>query len=60
MAVSYNPFSVMTTDFHKEHYSNELSPSSKDIEKVLGLKLDEGTENWLDSITGEEAHKLLK
>lgn len=37
-----------------------MTPSSREIEQILGIKLDPGTANWLDSITGEEAFSLLK
>ena len=60
MAATFNPMYMMTSDFCVENDPNDMSPSSKEIEQVLGIKLDSGTANWLDSITGEEAYSLLK
>lgn len=60
MEVTFNPMCMMTSDFRVENDPNDMSPSSREIEQVLGMKLDSGTANWLDSITGEEAFAMLK
>lgn len=60
MAATFNPMYMMTSDFRVENDPTDMSPSSREIEQVLGIKLDSGTANWIDSITGEEAFTLLK
>lgn len=60
MAATFNPIYMMTSDFRLETNPDDMSPSSKEIEQCLGIKLDSGTANWLDSITGEEAFVMLK
>ncbi len=60
MAATFNPMYIKTSDFRVENDPTDMSPSSREIEQVLGIKLDSGTANWIDSITGEEAFTLLK
>ena len=60
MATTFNPMYMMTSDFRVETNPGDMSPSSKEIEQCLGIKLDSETANWLDSITGEEAFVMLK
>ena len=38
MAATFNPSMIMTSDFYQENYSDDMGPSSKDIERVLGMK----------------------
>ena len=59
MAAVFNPSMIMTGDFYQENYSDDKSPSSREIEKILGEKLDPGFANMLDSMTGKEAAELL-
>ena len=60
MAADFNSSMIMTNDFYQENFSDDMSPSSYEIEKILGTKLDEGMKNWLDSMSGKEAYELLK
>lgn len=59
MAVTFDPSKIMTNDFYQENYSEDLGPSSKDIEEVLGIKLESDLANFIDSITPKEAHEFL-
>lgn len=59
MAATFNPSMIMTNDFYQENYSEDLSPSSNEIGNILGIALDETTANFLDSMTGAQAYKLL-
>lgn len=59
MAATFNPSQMMTLDFYQDNYSEDLSPSSKEIGNILGIELDETTANFVDSMTGEQAYKLL-
>ena len=60
MATTFNPMYMMTSDFRVETNPGDMSPSSKEIEQCLEIKLDSETANWLDLITGEEAFVMLK
>ena len=59
MAVIPDPSKMMTSDFYQENYSDDKSPSSREIEKVLGEKMDSDLANMIDSMTGKEAAELL-
>ena len=59
MAAVFNPSMIMTGDFYQENYSDDKSPSSREIEKILGEMIDPGFANMLDSMTGKEAAELL-
>ena len=59
MAVIPDPTKIMTSDFYQENYSDDKSPSSREIEQILGEKIDPGFANMLDSMTGKEAAELL-
>lgn len=59
MAVTFNPTKIMTSDFYQENYSTDMGPSSKDIEEVLGIKLESDLANFIDSITPKEAYEYL-
>lgn len=59
MAAIFDPSMMMTSDFYQENYSDDLSPSSREIEQVLGIKLESAEANFLDSISSEEAYALL-
>ena len=50
MAVTFDPTKIMTSDFYQENYSDDMGPSSKDIEEVLGIKLESDLANFIDSI----------
>lgn len=60
MAAVFNPTMMMTSDFYQENYSDDKSPSSKEIENVLGEKMDPALANFVDSMTGKEAAELLE
>ena len=60
MAAVFNPTMMMTSDFYRENYSDDKSPSSKEIENVLGEKMDPALANFVDSMTGKEAAELLE
>lgn len=60
MAAVFNPTMMMTSDFYQENYSDDKSPSSKEIENVLGEKIDPALANIVDSMTGKEAAELLE
>ena len=49
----------MTSEFYQENYSDDMGPSSKDIEEVLGIKLESDLANFIDSISPKEAYKYL-
>ena len=59
MAAVFNPSMIMTNDFFQENYSDDKSPSSREIEHVLGEKMDPDLANMIDSMTGKEAAALL-
>lgn len=59
MAATFNPSLMMTLDFYQEYYSDDMSPSSKEIENVLGTKLDSDLADFVDSMTGKQAYELL-
>ena len=59
MAAVFNPSMIMTGDFYQENYSDDKSPSSIEIEQVLGEKMDSDLANMIDSMTGKEAAELL-
>jgi len=59
MAVTFNPSMIMTNDFYQDNYSDDMGPSSKDIESILGIKLDPDLANFVDSITPKQAHDML-
>ena len=59
MAAVFNPSMIMTGDFYQENYSDDKSPSSREIEHVLGEKMDPDLANMIDSMTGKEAAELL-
>lgn len=59
MAVISDPSKMMTSDFYQENYSDDKSPSSREIEQVLGKKMDPDLANMIDSMTGKEAAELL-
>lgn len=59
MAVIPAPSKMMTSDFYQENYSDDKSPSSREIEQVLGEKMDPDLANMIDSMTGKEAAELL-
>ena len=59
MAAVFNPSMIMTNDFDQENYSDDKSPSSIEIEQVLGEKMDSDLANMIDSMTGKEAAELL-
>ena len=59
MAAVFNPSMIMTNDFYQENYSDDKSPSSGEIEHVLGEKMDPDLANMIDSMTGKEAAALL-
>ena len=59
MAAVFNPSMIMTGDFYQENYSEDKSPSSREIEQVLGEKMDSDLANMIDSMTGKEAAELL-
>lgn len=50
MAATFNPSMIMTSDFYQENYSDDMGPSSKDIERVLGIKLEPDLANFVDYI----------
>lgn len=39
MAAVFNPSMIMTGDFYQENYFDDKSPSSREIENILGEKL---------------------
>ena len=47
------------TDFYQENYSDDKSPSSREIDQDLGEKMDSDLANLIDSMTGKEAAELL-
>lgn len=59
MAAVFNPSMIMTNDFYQENYSDDKSPSSREIEQMLGEKMDPDLANMIDSMTGKEAAALL-
>ncbi len=59
MAAVFNPSMIMTNDFYQENYSDDKSPSSREIEQMLGEKMDPDLANMIDSMTGNEAAALL-
>ena len=59
MAATFNLSMIMTSDFYQENYSDDMGPSSKDTERVLGIKLDPDLANFVDSITPKQAHEYL-
>lgn len=59
MAAVFNPSLMMTCDFFQENSSEDLGPSSREIEQVLGIELESGVANFLDSISSKEAYDLL-
>lgn len=59
MAVTLDLSKIMTSNHYQENYSDDNSPSSKDIEEVLGEKMEPGLANLIDSMTGKEAAELL-
>lgn len=59
MAAVFNPSMIMTNDFYQENYSDDKSPSSREIEQMLGEKIDPDLANMIDSMTGKEAAALL-
>ena len=59
MAVILDPTKIMTSDFYQENYSKDKSPSSREIEQVLGEKMDSDLANMIDTMTGKEAAELL-
>lgn len=59
MAAVFNPSMIMTNNFFQENYSDDKSPSSREIEHVLGEKMDPDLANMIDSMTGKEAVALL-
>lgn len=59
MAVIYNPLLNVPSDFNQMAYCDDLSPSSRDIEEVLGIKLEPELAKFVDSISGKEAFELL-
>ncbi len=59
MAAIFDPSMMMTSDFYQENYSDDLGPSSREIEQVLGIKLESAEANFLDSISSKEAYALL-
>lgn len=59
MAATFDPSQIMTNDFYQDFYSEDLSPSSKDIERVLGIKMERELADFIDSITAKEAGELL-
>ena len=50
---------MMTLDFYQENQSEDLSPSSREIEELLGKKIEPGLENLIDSMTGKQTYDLL-
>lgn len=59
MAATFNTSQMMTLDFYQENYSEDLSPSSREIEEILGEKIEPGLANLIDSMTGKQAYELL-
>lgn len=59
MAAVFNPSMIMTNDFYQENYSDDKSPLSREIEQMLGEKMDPDLANMIDSMTGKEAAALL-
>ena len=59
MAAVLNPSMILTNNFFQENYSDDKSPSSREIEHVLGEKMDPDLANMIDSMTGKEAVALL-
>jgi len=59
MAVIYNPLLNVPSDFNQMVCCDDLSPSSRDIEEVLGIKLEPELAKFVDSISGKEAFELL-
>ncbi len=59
MAATFNLSMIMTSDFYQDNYSDDMDPSSNDIERVLGIKLDPDLVNFVDSITPKQAHEYL-
>lgn len=59
MAVDFDKSKIMTSDYYQENYSDDKSPSSREIEQVLGEKMDPDLANMIDSMTGKEAAELL-
>ena len=49
----------MTSDFYQDNYYDDMGPSSKDMERILGIKLDPDLANFVDSITSKQAHEYL-
>ena len=58
MAAVFNPSMIMTGDFYQENYSDDKSLSSREIEHVLGEKMDPALANFVDSMTGKAAAEL--
>lgn len=59
MAATFNPSMFMTSDFFQENYSEDLGPSSKEIEEILSIEMESDLENFIDSITPKEAYSIL-
>ena len=59
MAVDFDKSKIVTSDYYQENYSDDKSPSSREIEQVLGEKMDPDLANMIDSMTGKEAAELL-
>lgn len=59
MAVDFDKSKIMTSDYYQEKYSDDKSPSSREIEQVLGEKMEPDLANIIDSMTGKEAAELL-
>ena len=57
MSDIYDSFKVITYDDAKKM---DKSPTSEEIEKVLGQKMDPKMAEFIDSITGQEAADLLE
>ena len=60
MAVNFDSSKIMTSDYYHKNYSDDPSPSSSEIEKVLGERMDPALANFIDSISGKEAAALLE
>ena len=60
MAVNFDSSKIMTSDYYQENYSDDPSPSSREIEKVLGERMDPALANFIDSISGKKAAALLE
>ena len=59
MAVKLNPTDIRISGFSHEKSYEIFSPSSRDIENVLGMKMEPDFAKFIDSISSKEAFEIL-